>query len=159
MDPDRSLTPAPERDVALAGDVFSGESLFAVFSSVSRKGEWLPPELLQVYSVCGSADLDLREAVLARGVTEIHVLALFGSVEVRVPAWLDVELAASAILGSVARRDAVGRVLDRVGAKPLSLAGVEPAARREERYADDEVPPLVRITGLALFGSVTVRVG
>ena len=134
------------------------ELVSAIFSSVSRKGEWLPAEVIEVRAWFGNARLDFTSALLAPGVTTLDVSAFCGSVEIIVPADLEVELAASALLGAVEQRDAGGRVgrfiaeqIDRVTGGAL---GRRAPARDDE---DDLEPPLLRVEGHAMFGSITVK--
>ncbi|MEX2205558.1 MAG: LiaF domain-containing protein [Myxococcota bacterium] len=129
------------------------ETLTAVFSSTARHGEWLPPEELRVVVGFGSAKLDLTQALLAPGVTQIEVLAVFGSVELLVPADLEVELGASALFGAVERRGARGGVSGFLRDQIRRVTGTNP-----EPLEPDDDPPLLRITGHAIFGSITVRV-
>ena len=113
-------------------DLPQRETLSAVFSSTTRHGEWLPPEELRVIASFGSAKLDLTRALLAPGVTEFNVTALFGSVERRGGGGI--------VAGFL--RDQVRRVM---GSEPVP-------------YEVEDDPPLLRITGHAIFGSITVRV-
>ena len=135
-------------------DLPQRETLSALFSSTTRHGEWLPPEELRVVVGFGSAKLDLTQALLAPGITEFHVTALFGSVEVLVPPELEVELGASALFGSVERRGGRGLVSGFLRDQVRRVMGAEPAAPPDPE--DD--PPLLRITGHAVFGSIVVRV-
>jgi hypothetical protein len=134
-------------------DLPQRETLSAVFSSTTRHGEWLPPEELRVIASFGSAKLDLTRALLAPGVTEFHVTALFGSVEVLVPPDLEVEITASALFGAVERRGGGGLVAGFLRDQVRRVMGAEPAP-----YEAEDDPPLLRITGQAIFGSITVRV-
>ena len=134
-------------------DLPQRETLSAVFSSNARHGEWLPPEELRVIASFGAVKLDLTRALLAPGVTEFNVTALFGSVEVLVPRELEVELAASALFGSVERRAGGGLVAGFLRDQVRRAIGAD----REPIVPEDD-PPLLRITGHAIFGSITVRV-
>lgn len=135
----------------------STEQVSAVFSSVSRQGEWLPPEELAVRAWFGSARLDFTNALLAPGLTVIDVSVVFGSVEIIVPADLEVELGASALLGSVEQRDAGGRV-GRFLSEQLGRMTGGALGRREAPPADDdEERPLLRVEGHAAFGSILVK--
>ncbi len=129
------------------------ETLTAVFASTARHGEWLPPEELRVVVGFGSAKLDLTKALLAPGVTEFEVYAVFGSVELLVPPELEVELDASALFGSVERRDARGGMSGFLRDQIRRVTGGEP-----EPHVPEDDPPLLRVTGRAIFGSIIVRV-
>jgi len=144
----RQLEPYPSPSV---------ETASAIFSGVVRKGEWVPPEVLELRTWFGSAKLDFSDAILAPGLTVVDVSCVFGSVEIVVPAYLQVEVAASALLGSVEQRDAGGRV-GRFLSDQLGRATGGVLGRREPPPLDDEDdPPLLRIEGHALFGSIVVK--
>lgn len=145
--------PAHTRELA---DPLEPESITAVFSSTARRGEWLPAEEVRVRAVFGNVTLDFTQALLAPGVTTLETLALFGSIEIWVPADLEVELAASAVLGSVEQRDSGGRVRRFIADQIRRVTGQEAPAG----YAPDpdEEAPVLRIEGHALFGSILVKV-
>ncbi len=104
----------------------------AVFGSVDKGGTWTPARVLTAVAVFGSAKLDLREANLAPGVTELRVRCVFGSLELIVPPQLAVESDATAVFGSF---------------EELHRSPHEP----------DPTRPILRITGLTVFGSVEVE--
>lgn len=142
----------PTRDATLLEFPHS-ETLTAVFSTVTRHGEWLPPEELHVVASFGSAKLDFTQALLAPGVTELRAFAVFGSVELWVPADLEVELDASALFGSVERKDAGGGVKRFLRDQLRRVSG----GGADDPLSDDD-PPVLRIRGRAIFGSIIVRV-
>ena len=142
----------PKGDAALP-DFPQSETLTAVFSSVLRHGEWLPPEELRVVAGFGAVKLDLTHALLAPGVTEIRVLALFGSVELLVPPELEVEVDASAIFGSVERKSGRGGV---AGFLRDQLRRVTGGSDPDPELEDD--PPLLRVSDQVIFGNIIVRV-
>jgi serine/threonine protein kinase len=106
--------------------------IVSIFGSVVRKGRWAPGRDLRVITVFGSAELDLREATLQPGVTELRVVCLFGNAEIIVPPGMAVEISALPVFGNV-----------------------EDQARDDEP-ADPNAPRL-RITGVVLFGNVEVQ--
>ena len=59
--------------------------LLAVFSGAVKRGTWELARHLRVATIFGSAEIDLREAVLAEGDSVIEVFCLFGSVEIVAP--------------------------------------------------------------------------
>jgi hypothetical protein len=81
--------------------------------------------------VLGSCKIDLRSARISAAVTTFDIAAVLGSVDVIVPAGVEVDLEVMAFLGS---RDV------RVAATPPV-----PGA------------PVVRITGFVLLGSLNIR--
>lgn len=104
----------------------------AIFGGFERKGAWTCPRKLRIIAAFGGADLDFREAELAPGVTELHITAAFGGVNIVVPPQLAVECDASAIFG-----------------------GFEEVHRAPRRTDPDR--PVLRITGFAMFGGVSIE--
>ena len=80
------------------------EGLVVFLSGSKREGRWTLPRYMRVATVLGSAELDLREAEIAEGVTEIEVFAVFGSVEIFVPIGVRVECTGHSLLGSFETR-------------------------------------------------------
>jgi hypothetical protein len=139
----------------LHDDVPETETIAAVLGSASRKGEWEPAEITRVFTALGNADLDLRRALLAPGVTEVQILAVLGSVTITVPEGLDVEVTGSALLGGF-RQDHQPSRSKRFLRRALKAARGDPD--EEDEFEPEEEPPLLRVTGLALLGNVQVRV-
>lgn len=81
------------------------------------------------YVVFGSADIDLRAAATADEGATIRIVALFGSVDLLVPADWDVNVRTWAVFGDVA---------------PKRAAPASPAGR-------------LTLTGLSLFSGVEVK--
>jgi hypothetical protein len=104
----------------------------AFMGALERRGSWRVPERLAVYTVMGSGLLDFRECVLPPGETLVQVRAVMGSVEIIVPPQLAVECEGIGVMGAF-------ELMDRVPAQP------------------DPDRPLLRITGLALMGAVSVE--
>lgn len=104
----------------------------AIFGGVEKKGSWVCPRQVSVVAIFGGADLDLREAELAPGVTELNVTTIFGGVELIVPPWLSVEVDATAILG---------------GFEELHRAPTTPDPERR----------ILRVTGTAILGGVEIH--
>jgi len=67
---------------------------------VERQGAWVVPAHLHVRVKLGSAELDLREAVMVPGVTTIHVEVKLGNVEIIVPPGFAVEMSVSSHAGN-----------------------------------------------------------
>ncbi len=103
----------------------------AVLSSVDRRGFWRVGEQSSVVAVMGSCKLDLRGALIAGPVTTIEAVVVMGSLEVIVPEGVEVELEGGSFMGS----------------RTLELAGGPPPIGA----------PVVRITGMSIMGTVTVR--
>lgn len=111
---------APERGV-----------LAALMGGNARKGSWVVPRHLKVVAFMGGADLDLRGARFAPGVTEIEVLVVMGGVNIVVPHGVRVETVAVAAMG-----------------------GVETNVR--DVLTPDPDAPVLRISGFVTMGGVTV---
>lgn len=110
----------------------ASEELSAVFSSVERRGPWIVPRHLAVKVAFGSAELDLRQAVLKGGVTSVSVSVSFGSLELIVPPHLGVDVQVGTFAGSVEHGVPLPSLLE------------------------DSSRPVVRVTGDVRFGSCEV---
>jgi len=75
-----------------------------VFGSIERIGPWDVPQQLTARVVCGNLVLDLREARLTPGVTEIDVNVTMGNIEVIVPPGVEVNVDATSFLGHIEER-------------------------------------------------------
>ncbi len=102
----------------------------AIFGNVERRGRFTLAADSEALAVFGNVELDLREAIIPEGVTELHVRAIFGNVEIIVPPTISVDCHGFGIFGNF-------EGLQRV-----------PAA--------DDGTPVLRITGKAIFGNVEI---
>ena len=105
-------------------------NIVAIFGGAERSGRWLVEPATNVVAVFGGIELDLRQAVLSRREVTINVVAIMGGVNVTVPPGVRVANSVAAILGD---------------------ASVPP----EETIDPDA--PVIRLTGFALFGGVSVK--
>ncbi len=103
----------------------------AVMGGAARKGAWTPASKVRAVAVMGGTELDFREAELPPGITEVTPVAIMGGVDIVVPPDLAV-------------------VCDGIGV----MGGFE-AVDRAPR-ADQPDQPILKITGLALMGGVSV---
>jgi len=108
--------------------------VLSLLGGSERKGRWRVPKKLRVGTVLGGCEIDLREALIAPGVTEVQAFACLGGIEIIAPPGLAIECNGIGILGGFESSEEVS----------ASLSG------------DDK--PLVRITGVALLGGVEVSV-
>jgi len=108
------------------------QRLSSFLSSIERDVDGPMPERLAVRSIMGSLELDLRRADFPPGVTEIHVDALMGNIELELPRHIRVENEGRAFLGN------------------LSVKGRSHAAR-------DADTPVVRITGRSIMANVEIE--
>lgn len=102
-----------------------GQSLYvanrrewAVCSHLTRGGRWLPAEHNRYVSLCGTIDIDLREAVLHGPVIDLEVISWFGTTTVLVPEGAVVELDA----GGFGHPRATGRRRTRTGGSDRAAA-------------------------------------
>ena len=98
-----------------------------------RAGAWVAARNNWAVVVLGGCQLDLREAQLGPGVTEVRVLGVLGGVDVLVPPDVRVECSGIGILGGFGHEGALASTRD-------------PDA------------PVIRVTGLAILGGVGVKV-
>ncbi len=151
--PDSALQPPFAHDADDFADAPRSQSLAAVFGNASRRGEWEPPEVTQVFVMFGRADLDFTRALMLSGVTEVSAFVLFGSVHILLPEGLEVEVTGNALLGQFKQSTRVSRAR-RLLRRTLRAARGEPDD--DELEPHDEEPPLLRVGGLAVFGSVNI---
>jgi hypothetical protein len=105
----------------------------AVFSGRVRKGSWIPGRRITAAALMGGVELDFREAMFGTGVTEVHVVAFMGGVEIVVPPGIHLETSGFAILGGFDEDSDVG-----------------------ETPGPDA--PTLRVRGMACLGGVDVSV-
>ncbi|MDN3350986.1 DUF1707 domain-containing protein [Actinomadura sp. DC4] len=127
-------TPAPATAPPVRDDLPPPESgapnIVAVFSGAERRGRWLIEPETNVVAVCGGVELDLRQAVLSRREVTINIVAVMGGVNMILPPGVRVTNSISAIFG---------------GTSLPSDDTLDPEA------------PVIRLTGFALFGGVSVE--
>jgi hypothetical protein len=102
-----------------------------VFSSEHRRGPWQPANPTRAWATFGSCRIELGDMRCDDPELEVRAIAVFGGVEVVVPAGARVELDGFALFGSKRHR-------------------VKPAVPRHDF-------PVVRVRARAVFGSVVVR--
>ncbi len=123
--------PARPVDVARA----PVQQIRSVFSNIERNVRGAVPSTLDVRSAFGNVELDLRDAEFAPGVTEIHVRAFAGNVEIELPDGVDIENDGRTILGSFK------------------------VEQRRRRDRDERPERIVRISGRAIMSNVEIDVG
>jgi hypothetical protein len=99
----------------------------------ARRGAWHPARINYALGFMGGFTLDLREAPLPPGVTEIKVFAMWGGGEIIVPPDVVVEVSAIGIMGGFDYDHSVQGTLD-------------PDA------------PVVRVTGVCFMGGASIAV-
>lgn len=110
------------------------ERILAVMSETRRRGLWVVPRQLDVVSIMSETELDLCQASIAPGLTEISLTAMMTKVVIIVPPGV--------------------RVVDRV----LAVMG----AVRDRTTADliyDPAAPVIRVNGWAAMAEVIIKRG
>jgi hypothetical protein len=148
--PDRADAPAVRRRRPELEPEPETETILAVLSQVTRRGEWEPSERVRVFACMGRAVLDFRKAILPPGVTEIRALSLMGTVKIIVPPELDVEINGSAFLGRLDHKSPHSRV------KRLIKDWI--GSGEPETEVAEEDAPFLRIRCTALLGDISLRV-
>lgn len=108
------------------------ENSWAFMSETKRQGAWLVPERHTAFAMMGSVVLDLRQATFSSTETVINANVIMGSVEIWVDAHTHVIVDGVPIMGEFT----MGK--DKVDSQV------------------DASSPVVRVTGMALMGSVAV---
>ncbi|MFF4351667.1 DUF1707 domain-containing protein [Streptomyces sp. NPDC001530] len=125
-----AYTSAPNRPTADALPAEADENVVAVFSAAVRKGRWRAGRRIHAYSIFGSIEIDLSEAIFEYQQVVIKVISVFGSVEIRVPE-------------NVSLRGNGGGVLGNFEVDTLD--------------SGDPHAPVVYVDGLAVLGNVEAR--
>jgi hypothetical protein len=105
----------------------------AFLSSTNRDGDWILPRLFRIVAFMGNIELDLTSARVGLGESHIEIRCLWGNVEITVPPEIRIEVDGHPVLGVFE--------VERKAASSLS-----PDA------------PLLRVTGSAIMGAVTIHV-
>jgi len=137
--PERSTGPGQQAHPSLGkpsvparvGGTPSRYQSWALMSGVNRRGAWVVPPEYTAVAVMGGIQLDLRSATLASREVVIRVVALMGGVEVIVPPDVAVMVDGLGLMGGFDEG---------------------PSAQTPPPGA-----PLVRVTGVAIMGGVSVR--
>jgi len=98
-----AATPAPVKPPPVPIEQRPSETMVAIMGGVERKGFWVPARKSQVFVLMGGVELDLREARLPPGVTEITIFCAMGGVGLIVPPGMVVDVTGVAIMGGFER--------------------------------------------------------
>jgi hypothetical protein len=104
----------------------------AIMGGYERGAGWVLPRHFKAIAVMGGVELDLRDAKIAPGVSEIEAYAFMGGVVVLVPDGVRVEAVGMAVMGGF-------------------------SVKSGNDNADDPDVPLIRISGFAFMGGVDVK--
>lgn len=105
-------------------------TIAAFFGEAKRAGRWLVPASSNVTAAFGGVELDFRQAVLSHREVRININAFFGGVELKIPPGV--------------------RVVN-------SITGIFGGSSAPADDTDDATAPVIRLTGLALFGGVDAK--
>ncbi|MEU3221548.1 DUF1707 domain-containing protein [Streptomyces sp. NPDC006976] len=124
--------PAPGTPYGYGPETATGpaDNLVAIFSSSTRKGRWRVGGRTNAFSLFGSVEIDLTEALFGQRLTVINATSVFGSVEIRVPENISLRGSGTGIFGSFEVR---------------TLESADPEA------------PVVVVNGYSVFGSVEAK--
>lgn len=126
---------APRQQIVTAMEARRGR-LLAIMGESRRTGRWLVPSEFRVVSLMSDTRLDLTQAVMASGVAEIHVTAMWSSCRLIVPPGMRVINEMHAVMASVTS-----------SADEMDPPGVTRTNA-----------PTIRLTGTALMAEVKVTV-
>lgn len=134
---DLTAMPAEQRPhrPAPVPELFTQERdrILSVMTSTTRRGAWRPARNVTVWSVMSETQLDLSDAILPPGVTELEINAIMTAVRITVPPGVRVVMQTDGFLSEV------------------SDESVEPPAAGSGA-------PVVRLTGFAVMSELKVRV-
>jgi hypothetical protein len=105
----------------------------AVLGGVNRSAGWVPARTNWVISTLGGAQIDFRDIPVPAGVTELRVFAFCGGADVIVPPEIRIECSGSGILGGF-------------------------DVKSKTPTTEDPDAPLLRVSGLAVMGGISVSV-
>ena len=126
------VVPEEHHTIVPAASAPARHGTVAFLSSSVQHGRWALAIRNRVVAFLGSAEIDLRDALIPAGECEIEVICVFGSVEITVPPGVRVMKEGAAFAGSF-------ELMGGTGAFPNNA-------------------PLIRVRGTVYFGSVEVTV-
>ncbi|MGW4272866.1 DUF1707 SHOCT-like domain-containing protein [Streptomyces seoulensis] len=125
-----AYTAAPHRPDGGEIPAQADDNVVAVFSAAVRKGRWRAGRRLHAFSVFGSVEIDLSEAIFEYQQVVIKAVSVFGDVQIRVPE-------------NVSLRGTGGGVLGNFEVEALD--------------SPDPQAPVVYVDGWAVLGNVEAR--
>ncbi|MEW2153899.1 DUF1707 domain-containing protein [Streptomyces sp. NPDC007189] len=137
--PAPAYTPVPPRPTPGAIPQEADANVVAVFSSAVRRGRWRAGRRIHAYSVFGSVEIDLSEAIFEYQQVVIKAVSVFGDVQIRVPENVSLRGTGGGVLGNfeVDTLDSVDSQAPVVYVDGWAVLGnVEARPRRGKRVAD-----------------------
>ncbi|HZO17466.1 MAG TPA: LiaF domain-containing protein [Gemmatimonadaceae bacterium] len=105
----------------------------AFLSSINRRGDWILPREFRIVSFMGNVELDLTSVRIGPGESRIEIRCVWGNVEITVPPDIRVEIDGRPVMGTF-------------------------EIERSVKVTPPPDAPLVRITGSAVMGAVTINI-
>lgn len=132
--PDAPEHVSPPRSAPLP-EAFSPEQdrIISIMTETKHRGLWRPARQVELWSVMSDTHLDVTDAILSPGVTEIEVFALMAGVKITVPPGVRVVVQTHSLMSSV------------------SDESIEPPKVGSGA-------PVLRLTGFAVMSEIKVRV-
>ncbi|MFI9807214.1 DUF1707 domain-containing protein [Streptomyces sp. NPDC052301] len=137
--PAAAYAPAPPRPTPGAVPAEADANVVAVFSSAVRRGRWRAGRRLHAYSIFGSVEIDLSEAIFEYQQVVIKAVSVFGDIQIRVPENVSLRGTGGGVLGNfeVDTLDSVEGDAPVVYVDGWAVLGnVEARPRRGKRVAD-----------------------
>lgn len=119
----------------------SSNFVVALMGGTERRGGWAPAPKVYALAFMGGVELDLRDARLGPGITDIRVVGIMGGVSIIVPPDLPIEMHGLPIMGG--------------WDEPPDARHPAQPGEPEEHQGEKR---LVRISGFAFMGGVEVAV-
>jgi Domain of unknown function (DUF1707) len=129
--PARAVSQSPARRTDLAPVTRRRQLIIAIFGGAMRKGQWNVEPRMAAVTIFGGASLDFREVQLPPEMS-LHATSVFGGVDIVVPPEV--------------------RVID----SGIALFGGRDTGPGSPESGDPNAPVL-RLTGLTLFGGLSLR--
>ena len=104
------------------------------WSNVNRQGEWILPRIFRAFAFMGNVELDLMNARMAPGESEIEIKCILANVEITVPPDVRVLCDGDGIMGSF---------------EVVTVGTVEPLPIDA---------PTLRISGTTYLGNVEIKI-
>ncbi|GHE04409.1 DUF1707 SHOCT-like domain-containing protein [Streptomyces alanosinicus] len=95
-----ACTPIPPRPAPGEIPPEADANVVAVFSSAVRRGRWRAGRRLHAYSVFGSVEIDLSEAIFEYQQVVIKAVSVFGDIQIRVPENVSLRGTGGGVLGN-----------------------------------------------------------
>ena len=108
------------------------QKIIAIFGGASRKGKWHASPKINTVTIFGGAELDFRDAQLPAQEITVNCTCIFGGVDITVPPEMKIVESGIAIFG-----------------------GRDISSNEAEAASPDA--PVLRLTGLTLFGGVSAK--